>query len=585
MKKLAVTALCLALVAGFASAQQQTQTSVHKRPASTATSPKPSASSQPMNASPRPITAEEVFFYNAAIFGAVGNLATMYGNLFDRATFNQAMANEFSRTQYLQRMQSKVEVELKRVDFSRRFTRTDSSVLGEYSFANHSFPVGGGDRAIRNYRIEAFDGTAVNAGDFSWTLPMSEIEASSFVKNRTAAGGRIDRSVATRITYSILAKKGRQAGVFGAPPSFNIYIHSVEVYSDGSFARKLGILSKRPGIPESDSAPEVIQAARSATKVIGKYRYKAFRPGTNHTGTPVEGTITVTDAGIGLSGEQPDGSAMPREYSFFDAFALESTELWRADWGDTDYWVVWSPFWKYAPSSDLVFANRLERDHFFMDLTQAIQQWKGKYPQFAANQLKIYQGCDRNQGGFVPCPDAIPVAVNGASRKSSGVNSSSDNPAADPAAAAGSATSPTSNMPDRSLAGLLRDIEAGKEVSIHARYNQAVPGCVYMDDVIVRLSKSIFSLENAGPYDFQVSPDKILKFENQSGEASRLHLKVAILNKKRSKETATDYYLYSAGARAAGSAAGCQGSSVSCSDCDDSMNILYALIQRVRGLD
>jgi peptidyl-prolyl cis-trans isomerase A (cyclophilin A) len=96
--------------------------------------------------------------------------------------------------------------------------------------------------------------------------------------------------------------------------------------------------------------------------------------------------------------------------------------LWRADWADADYYVVWRPFWEQYFNSSLIFDNRLERDHFFVDLTQAIQQWKVKYPQFAANELKIYQGCDRNGGGFVTCPDAAPINPNPDSTPSSDTN-------------------------------------------------------------------------------------------------------------------------------------------------------------------
>jgi hypothetical protein len=304
--------------------------------------------------------------------------------------------------------------------------------------------------------------------------------------------------------------------------------------------------------------------------------------------TPVAGTITLTDVDIELSGEQRNGSTKPIARSFYDALALYPNKIWRDNfvngtWGSRDFRVVWQPFWKVDYESELVFADLRERDRFFVDLTSAIQDWATKYPQFAAKGLEVYQLCGEPGGHFSPCSEATPVAVNATSQQLSIATSSRDNPVTNPTAAAGSDPSLISNMPDRSLAGLLRDIEAGKEISIHARYNQAVPGCVYMDDITVRLSKSTFSIENAGPFDFQVSPDKILNFENQSGEASRLHLKVAILNKKGNKETAKDYYLYNAGASAVGSAPGCQGSSVSCNGCDDSMNILYALLTRIRG--
>ena len=428
MKKLALAVISVAFLAGFASAQQQAQ---RKSPSSAASSP-----SRSQNASPHPMTAEEAFFYFATIFGPGGNIADRYASYFDAANYKQAMANEFSRARYQEKMQAKVEAELKRIDFNREFTITGQAGLGEYSFASHSFPVSGGGvvlfcmDAARTFfgncqgsilHVEAFaEQNAVNAADFDWLLTMPEAEASAFLKSRTTGvNGGVNRAVFTKITYSIIGVRGRTEGVGGLPATFKPYIHTVEVYSDGSLTRQLGTLTKRPGIPESAYAPEVAQAARSTTNVIGTYRHRPFCRGGYKCVTPIEETITVTDAGIAFSGEQPDGSTKPREYSYFDAFAEGSTELWRADWADADYYVVWRPFWQQYFNSSLIFDNRPERDHFFVDLTQAIQQWKVKYPQFAANELKIYEGCDRNGGGFVTCPDTALVNANADSTRSS----------------------------------------------------------------------------------------------------------------------------------------------------------------------
>jgi hypothetical protein len=413
MKKPAIAALCVFLVAGLSSAQQSQQ----KSSSSAATSPRQASPSHSESASARPITDEEAFFYYAAIFGAGEDIANRYASYFDTANYRQAMANEFSRARYQEKMQARVESELRRLDFNREFAVTGQGELGEYSFASHSFPVSGGgvvllcmDTAptfIRNCQgnvihveVSVLQG-AVNSADFDWFLTMPEAEASAFIKGRMiGANGGVNRAVFTKITYSILGIRGSTKGVGGL---FTTYIHSVEVYGDASLTRKLGTLTKRPGIPESAYAPEVAQAARSTAKVISTYRHRPFCKGGYKCANPIEETITVTDSGVELSGEQPDGSTKPKQYSYSDAFAAGSTELWRADWADADYYVVWRPFWQQFFNSSLIFDNRQERDRFFADLTLAIQQWKAKYPQFAANELKIYQGCDRNGGGFVEC--------------------------------------------------------------------------------------------------------------------------------------------------------------------------------------
>jgi hypothetical protein len=383
------------------------------------------------------MAAEDAFFYYTAIFGeelnnsfiygVANNVVDRYALAFDQGNYARAMSDEFSRAQYRERIHARIAAGVRRVDFSQKFTVTGQGNLGEYNFASHSFPVNPGvssgfciGTSCSNLRVDVFRiQDAVNVGDFNWSLAIPESEASAFLKSRTFANGGSNRSVTVRVTYSIVPLRGRPPvqGSTSVPQQASLrpFIHSVEIYSDQNLSRRLGVIANQPGIPESAYSIEVSQAARSTTNVIRKYRYRAccqgnawLGPGTGKCATPVEGTITVTDAGIALSGEQPDGSTNPREYIFFDAFAEGSTELWRADWADTVYYVVWRPFRSTYNDSDLVFENRVDRDHFFADLTQAIQQWKGKYPQFAANELKIYQGCDRNGGGFVACAEAPP---------------------------------------------------------------------------------------------------------------------------------------------------------------------------------
>jgi len=165
------------------------------------------------------------------------------------------------------------------------------------------------------------------------------------------------------------------------------------------------------------------------------------------------------------------------------------------------------------------------------------------------------------------------------------------------------------------VAGLMSDIEAGKEVSIQIKFRNyqphdsqyariycyAGPECgdpqsvaANLYDAVVKLSKTTFALSGgcrimrgfrgSEDCDFQVPPSKIIVLENQPERASRLHVQVAIKNKKGNKEEKNDYYFYNVGAIATGAQApGGEGTSFICNGCDDSMDILYALLNKLRG--
>lgn len=144
---------------------------------------------------------------------------------------------------------------------------------------------------------------------------------------------------------------------------------------------------------------------------------------------------------------------------------------------------------------------------------------------------------------------------------------------------------------DRNPADLQSTIEAGKEVSLPVktgtgRFNNGFPYLV-MAEGVVTLSKTTFAFRaTVGADDFGVSPDKILYLNWQRMEYSvkpAMHVKVAVKNKKGTKEDKKDYYFYSVGARAAGGGPNGEGASVDCGACDDSMNVLYALLAKIRG--
>lgn len=167
-----------------------------------------------------------------------------------------------------------------------------------------------------------------------------------------------------------------------------------------------------------------------------------------------------------------------------------------------------------------------------------------------------------------------------------------------------------------SLDVLIDAVSHGSEVSFPMKYHNispaisqytgfqcfAGPECgppgslaVNLRDGVVTLSKTSFAFDGAciinrgfwmDHCDFHVSPSKILRLENQPQRSSRIHVQVAIPNKKGNKEDKKDYYFYNAGTVAMGSGTpGGEGTSFVCNGCDDSMNVLYTLLQKVRGMN
>jgi hypothetical protein len=116
--------------------------------------------------------------------------------------------------------------------------------------------------------------------------------------------------------------------------------------------------------------------------------------------------------------EGPEGASEERKFGFYSLFELMlsrrkvyqdplETNLWRANFAPAeDFRIVWQPIWKYDHSTALIFGSKQERDRFFADLTQALQDWKTKYApfQFATGKVNIYEKCEVNTR-FVPCSE------------------------------------------------------------------------------------------------------------------------------------------------------------------------------------
>ncbi len=143
--------------------------------------------------------------------------------------------------------------------------------------------------------------------------------------------------------------------------------------------------------------------AKSPKEVIGKYQYAASYKG-NIRREKMMGTITLTDVGIRLSGEQFVGNSQPDNYTFFDAFKASNVTIFRSNytnstWGHKDFRVVWRPFWIFQDNTILRFDKMAERDRFFFDLVRAIGGWALKHANFAKAKIKIDQRC-MNTGNY-----------------------------------------------------------------------------------------------------------------------------------------------------------------------------------------
>ena len=128
----------------------------------------------------------------------------------------------------------------------------------------------------------------------------------------------------------------------------------------------------------------------------------------------------------------------------------------------------------------------------------------------------------------------------------------------------------------------------GEEVVLKVKYDSGVYPYHYLHDGLVKLSrKGVTFSPTIGGDGFKVSPDKILEVINQPQEASRVLLRVTVKNARRSFgrdiEGKKEFYFYNLGAVTVGVGPGGTGLSIACNGCDDSMNVLSALLEKVRG--
>ncbi len=151
---------------------------------------------------------------------------------------------------------------------------------------------------------------------------------------------------------------------------------------------------------------------------------------------------------------------------------------------------------------------------------------------------------------------------------------------------------------DASLEILKQAIDRGEQIICNVKtggfdYNGVGP---YVNDGIVTVSKTSVSLQYpqyGGNYwsVFTVSPDKILFLAYERTVPLSVHLKVAIMNKKGTKENKSDYSFYNTGAAVVDTVGRADQSNyiytkgIACDGCDYSLVILFRLLEKVRGVN
>jgi hypothetical protein len=125
-------------------------------------------------------------------------------------------------------------------------------------------------------------------------------------------------------------------------------------------------------------------------------------------------------------------------------------------------------------------------------------------------------------------------------------------------------------------------VARGEEVVLRISYYSKTSWVSHkMSAGLVTVSKTAVTFQpSIDVRGFTVSPEKILELTNPV--AWRIHLKVAIKNNKGDKEDKKEFDFFDAGATV-GRDRGILGNEIECNRCDDSIRVLYSLLQMISG--
>jgi hypothetical protein len=163
-----------------------------------------------------------------------------------------------------------------------------------------------------------------------------------------------------------------------------------------------------------------------------------------------------------------------------------------------------------------------------------------------------------------------------------------------------SSSTAVAQAPASELDDLKRAIDAGQPVKFQFKFNSMSPdgqrssgiyACCGMaavnmagGSVILSNGEITFEFEIALPK-VTITPDKIVEFTSEPGQASRVKVVALLLNRKRKEEKKT-VYLYNPAAVGSGDpSVGGPGATISCLGCDSSMDTLTRLVAWLRTSD
>lgn len=240
--------------------------------------PHKQASSHP---SPAAMTREQGFYYWIAVYGAPPNVVDRYATIFDADNYKRAMADEFVRNQYRAATQDRISSNVKRLTFDEKYIyvspidHNNAAKFGEYSFATHSFPViepntgfsyfnywvAGNGFDVNPFSLEM----ALNAKDFSWSLPMPEGQARALLQAHPS------RQLTLRIVYSVTKRK---KDVHSQRYYLTPFIHSIEVFADSTTTTPIGKLARDATTPGSWRDANTLVSGQET--VFYQDRYSAY---------------------------------------------------------------------------------------------------------------------------------------------------------------------------------------------------------------------------------------------------------------------------------------------------------------------
>lgn len=365
-----------------------------------------------------PMTPERAFILRNAVYDTLPGMVNSYGLLFDKERYNTVMRDEFQRPQYLTTMAARVAAHLQHPGFDQRYTMEGIARFGEYSATDGGFPLTSlpqqdiclfvvgwqcyGDN-FSQLRITTFDSShSINTHAGYFVLQMPEAVARQFIAERNTR--RIPRSIAVRITYSVLPAPGAivcadDYASCDAPQIrqfiFRTYTHGIAVIPDRRWPTlpldsSLHITYHHRGDRPSNSFASFDSVMTAATRqgtVVGTYTQIVRYVDRNDDRPPeqVTGSVRLLTGGVEYS-EVTYREPIGHSRSFYQLFGHPSREacIFRIEPTKEDGEAMHLRRNNYygVKLGDIVlhFPSARERDRFYTDVLATSRQWVEAYP-------------------------------------------------------------------------------------------------------------------------------------------------------------------------------------------------------------